>query len=230
MNTGDRSESDAPRDAHAWETVRRWRQYDAEIRVNTLRIVAVGGFYVIHLLHHYSAGGGNRFLGFLQFGSGATLSQPLHFAVTAVAVAWAMWALLVHSLLREQVFPRWLPVVSICLDNVLLTAILILTSGATSPLVSGYFLIIMMAGLRLDLRWIRMAAGSSILGYLFVLGCTRWPRGLLLENPLPRVPRFHQLMVLLALLLSGVIVGQLIRHIRRVADELPPSSGGGAGT
>ena len=91
---------------------------------------------------------------------------------------------------------------------------------AASPLLAGYFLIIIMSGLRLELRLVWDAAGASIAGYLFVLGCTRWPRGLLLENPLPEVPRYQQLMVIAALAIAGVIVGQCVRHARQLADDV----------
>lgn len=214
----------ADRDSEAWDVARRWRQYEAEIRVNTMRIIAIGTFYLIHLAHHYSASHPNRWLNILQLGGGEALSQTLHVAVTSVAVAWTMWALLLHSLLREHVFPRWLPVVSTGLDTFLVTAMLLLSSGAASPLVAAYFLIIMMAGLRLDLWLVRAAAGGCLVGYIVVLGATRWPRGLLLENSLPAVPRYQQLMVLAALLLSGVIVGQWVRHARRMADDLVRSN------
>jgi hypothetical protein len=214
----------AARVAEAWDVARRWRQYEAEIRVNTMRIIAVGTFYLIHLVHHYTASHPHRLLSLLQLGGGEALSQKLHMAVTAVAVAWTMWALLVHSLLREHVFPKWLPAISTGIDTLLLTAMLLLSSGAASPLVAGYFLIIMLAGLRLDLWLIRAATGGCLLGYIVVLGATRWPRGLLLENTLPAVPRFHQLMVLAALLLSGVIAGQWVRHARCMADDLVRSN------
>ncbi|HMC09994.1 MAG TPA: hypothetical protein VKH44_01840 [Pirellulaceae bacterium] len=218
------------RDDEAWDVARRWRQYEAEIRVNTMRIIAVGSFYLIHIVHQYSANHPARWLSILQLGSGEALSEKLNVAVTSVAVAWTMWALLVHSLLRDRVFPWWLPAVSTGLDTLLLTAMLLLSSGAASPLVAGYFLIIMLAGLRFELWLVRAAAGACLAGYIVVLGATRWPRGLLLENTLPRVPRFQQLMVLAALLLAGVIAGQWVRHARRMADDLVQSNRRETGT
>ncbi|MBI3863627.1 MAG: hypothetical protein HY290_17185 [Planctomycetia bacterium] len=214
-------QSSAPTDVNdAWNVARRWRQYEAEIRVNTLRIIAVGSFYLIHLVNQYSAGSSQNWLWFLHLGGNDALSEKLHVAVTAIAVAWMAGALLVHSLLRERVFPRWLPAASTGLDTLLLTAMLLLSSGAASPLVAGYFLIIMMSGLRLNLTLIRAATAGCLAGYLAVLGAARWPRGLLLENALPVVPRYQQLMILAALVLSGVVVGQWARHARRLADDL----------
>lgn len=212
----------------AWDIACRWRQYEAELRVNVLRIIAVGLFYLVHLAHYHAADGAS-WLAFLQMDGGTKISPNRHLAITAVAVAWTMWAFAVHFLLQDRVFPRRLPVVSIVIDSTLLTAILTLSNGAASPLVAGYFLIIIMAGLRLNLGWIWLATGSAMAGYLFVLGCTKWPRGLLLEQPLPHVPRYHQVMVILALVLAGLVVGQSVRHIRRVVNDIARVSQQGPG-
>ena len=117
---------------------------EAEIRINTLRLVAIGLFYLVHLAHYYSGRAEDSWLGFLQLNDGVQVSEPMHRAVTTIVVAWTIWALLIYSLLRDHIFPRWLPILSICVDNILLTAVLVLSRGAASPLVAGYFLIIIM--------------------------------------------------------------------------------------
>ena len=208
-----------PQDA-IWAVAGRWRQREAEMRINLVRIAAVGVFYLIHLAHHWAATHDSSLLKSLELETGGVLSSKFHIAVTCIAVAWTMLALLVHAMLLQGRFPRWLGVASSLLDVVLLTAMLLLSSGAASPLVAGYFLIIIMAGLRLELRLVCETAGVSIAGYLFVLGCTRWPQGFLLDNPLPAVPRFQQLMMIAALAIAGIIVGQWIRHARRLADDM----------
>ncbi|MBM4003655.1 MAG: hypothetical protein FJ295_10265 [Planctomycetes bacterium] len=209
-----------------WETASRWRQYEAELRVNLLRICAVGAFYGIHLLHRAASDGRFDWLRFLQLDEGPALAAPLHLAVTAIAAGWLAMAWLVHALLRDQVFPRWMPLVSMSLDVVFLTATLVLANGARSPLVLGYFLILAMTGLRMNLLLVRMATGIAIGGYLMVLGCTRWPMGLLKELNLPSVPRYQQLMVVAGIALTGIVVGQWVRHVRKVVDDLcDPSAG-----
>ena len=140
-------------------------------------------------------------------------------------LAWVLWSLLVHVLLLDRVFPRRLPLVSICVDSLLLTAVLLCGSGAASPMVCGYFLIVMMAGLRLNLNWVKAAAGCCLAGYVVLLGCARWPQGVLLAQPHPTLPRYHQLMVGIAIVMSGVIVGQLVRHVRQLAFDLQRVSG-----
>jgi hypothetical protein len=217
-----------PQDA-TWSVARHWRQREAEMRINLVRIAAVGIFYLIHLVHHWAATHDSSLLKSLELDTGGVLTDKLHVAVTCIVVAWTMLAVLVHAMLREGRSPRWLSVGATFLDVILLTAALLLSSGAASPLVAGYFLIVMMAGLRLDLRLVWETAGLSIAGYMFVLGCTRWPQGFLLENILPAVPRYQQLMMVAALALSGVIVGQWIRHARKLAGDLARASRQGIG-
>lgn len=210
----------------SWQTACRWRQYESEVRVNLIRIAAVGVFYAVHLVHQVAASGNHRIFAVLGLDAGTVLPKPNHVAVTCLALAWVMLALFIHSLLLARRFPRWLMYVSTGGDILLLTGVLALTSGARSPLVAGYFLIVMMAGLRLDLWLVRATAAGTLIGYLVLLGSSRWPVGLAKLNELPTVPRYHQLMVVAALSLSGVVVGQWIRHARRLARDLERGEAG----
>jgi hypothetical protein len=209
-----------PKRSDAWEAARRWREREVETRVNFVRIAAVGSFYLIHLLQQWAASSRSELLVSLGLGGSEALDQRLHLAVTCLVIAWTVLALLVHVTNRELKRPMWLATLSTAVDLMLLTGMLLLSSGAASPLVAGYFLIIMLAGLRLNLQLVRLTTIGAIVSYLVVLGCTRWPQGMLIENELPRVPRFQQLMTLVALLLSGVIIGQWTRHSRRLAEDI----------
>lgn len=215
--------NDAPA-ADRWAAARRLRQYEAEIRVNLVRIAAVGAFYLVHLLHHFAASGKHAWLGFLGLEGGAWLTPQLHLAVTCIVLAWVMAALVVQQLLQAGLFPRWLMYASTGADLCFLTAILTLSSGAASPLIAGYFLIIIMSGLRFDVRLVRLTTCGAICGYAFLLGAARWPMGLTAINTLPVVPRYQELMVVAALLLAGVVVGQWLWHVRKLVDDLVRSS------
>lgn len=201
-----------------WHVFQRWQQYDAELRVNLVRILSIGVFYLIHLANHSLPRADAWLRSTIQLPPlpiDDRLGDSRHYAVTALAFAWLMLALVIHTLLRNRTFPHWLPAVSVAADSLLLTAILLLSSGAASPLVSGYYLIIVMAGLRYDLRLVRGTAICTLAGYLFVLGATRWPMGILEQQPLPTVPRYHQLMMMSAMILLAVTVGQMVRQIQR---------------
>ena len=99
-------------------------------------------------------------------------------------------------------------------DIVLLTGILMVAQGPRSPLVVGYFLVIALATLRFNLPLVRMATVGSMAGYLFLLGYARW----FTDRDL-HVPRYHQIIVLLALGLTGIVLGQVIRRVHALAKE-----------
>jgi hypothetical protein len=207
-----------------WEAACRWQQYEAELRVNLVRMGAVGAFYIVHLVHHLAAGGKVPFLKALGLDAGTVLNTQTHAALTYAVLAWVMIGLWIHRSLSSRVFPGWLMYASTLSDLCLLTAILVLTSGATSPLVAGYFLIVMMSGLRFDLPLVRWTTAASVFGYLIVLGCAKWPIGLSKLSPLPTVPRYQQLMMIVALLLAGVVVGQWVRQAHQLARQVTSGS------
>lgn len=241
-------ESVTPESSHDadWRAARRRAQYVAEVRVNLIRAVAIAVFYLLHLAH-YHAGQGSvwaRLLGLdappassvsttpasagpaTDMGTApvGTISRETHLAITAAALAWLMASFAIHAALAQRMFPRWLMTASTLLDLALLTLVLSISLGPGSALVAAYFLIIMMAALRLDLRLVWLAAGGAMLGYLMLLGVARWPRGLALQNELPRVARYHQAMMLAALALAGVLAGQFVRAAHRLAADLLAAS------
>jgi hypothetical protein len=197
------------RDDRAWHIVGRWQEYAGEARANLLRIVGIAAFYAIELANYHGLS-----LGFLQLPRQADITPEFHRAVTALAVAWTMVALAVHLCLVRQVFPAALKYISTAADLLLLTAILMIADGPRSPLVMGYFLIVVLSGLRFSLPLVRSTTGGALAGYLIVSGYARWfaVRDL-------RVPRYQQIMVLLALALTGVVLGQILRRVQPIAKE-----------
>jgi hypothetical protein len=134
--------------------------------------------------------------------------------VTALALAWAFVALGVLICLTQHVFPASLKFLSTAADLVLLTIILMLADGPKSPLVVAYFLLIVLALLRFSLPLIWFTCGGSILCYMFLLGYAKW----FAVHDI-RVPRYQQAIFLLALVLTGIILGQVVRRVRRMASE-----------
>ena len=96
----------------------------------------------------------------------------------------------------------------------LLTGILTVADGPRSPLVVGYFLLIVLSTLRFNLPLVRVATVGSMAGYLFLLGYAKW----FTDRDL-RLPRYHQIIFLLALALSGIVLGQVIRRVHGLAKE-----------
>lgn len=227
MAVGVTSESTTERD---WFVAQRWQAYDAESRANLLRIVAIGAFYLLHLWTYFSSQGRLPKLGFWQFAEAGEINRQFHVLVTLIAVAWAMLALGILLALQQRIFPRWLPYFSTACDIVLLTSVICLGGAARSPLVVGYFLILILAALRLSLPLVWFSTAGSALAYLAVLGAAKWPDRLGITKLIGetadelRVPRYHQAITLLAIVLAGVMLGQIVRRVRRLAMELAERS------
>ena len=146
------TEVPATGDDRQWFIVGRWQEYEGEGRANLLRIAGIAAFYGIELANYWTG----------------VVDRPFHQAVTALALAWALIALGVLFCLGQHIFPASLKFLSTAADVVLLTAILVLADGPKSPLVVAYFLLIVLATLRLSLRLVWFATLGSMLGYLFL--------------------------------------------------------------
>jgi hypothetical protein len=197
----------------------RWQGFAAEARVNLLRIIAIGAFYIVHLWSYYSSLGKVPPLGFFQIAGAGEIGKEFHSEITLLAVAWAMLALGILYALHQKFFPRWLPYFTTASDVVLLVAVLCIANGPRSPLVAGFFLVLVLASIRLNITLIRFTTICCGLGYLAVLGYAKWSaRGQQLADEI-RVPRYHEVIVLLAILLAGVMLGQVVRTAWRLFDE-----------
>lgn len=182
-----------------WFIVGRWQEYEGEGRANLIRIIGVGAFYGIELVNYYTG----------------VVDRPFHQAVTALAFMWALVALGVLYCLGQRIFPASIKFLSTAADIGLLTAILTLADGPKSSLVVGYFLVIVLASLRFSLRLIWFAASGSMLGYLVLLGYAAW----FAQRDDLRVLRYQQAIFLLALALTGVVLGQVIRRMKKMAQD-----------
>src|SRR3954470_19717308 len=144
-----------------WFVAQRWQAYEAEAGANLLRIIAIGAFYLVHLWTYFGSRGWLPNYGFLLVTESGEITRRFHILVTLIAVAWAMLALGILLALQHRIFPRWLPYFSIGCDIVMLTSIVMLGGMARSPLVVGYFLILIVATLRLSLPLIWFATWAS---------------------------------------------------------------------
>src|SRR4051812_30284160 len=167
-----------------WFIAQRWQAYEAESRANLLRIIAIGAFYLVHLWSYFSSQGRVPNFGFFQLADAGEIPKQFHTLVTLLAVAWAMLALGILLALQQRIFPPWLPYFSTACDIVLLTGMICLGSMARSPLIVGYFLVLILAALRLSLPLIWSATAACAVAYFCVLGCAKWPEHLRLSTSL----------------------------------------------
>lgn len=178
-----------------WFISGRWQEYEGESRANFLRIIGIAAFYLVELL--------NR----------ANVDPRFHFAVTALAAAWVMCAWAVYICLKRRVFPAGMKYFSTGVDLVLLTCLLLLGDGPRSPLVAGYFFILCLASLRFSVGLVRFAAAGAVISYVVVFRQALWMR------PALAVSRNYELIVVLALILCGTTLGQVLRRVRAFADD-----------
>jgi len=192
-----------------WYIVGRWQEYEGEGRANLIRILAIGLFYTVQLSHYY---------GFVDRGPDDPAFQQatvFHHAATTLAVAGSLASLAILLCMRRRVFPGSLKYVSSSVDILLVTCLASIGEGPKSPLVVVYFLIIAMAGLRFSLRLVWCTSIGSMLGYLALVGVKddQW------FDPNHFVEPVEQIMTLASLALTGVIIGQVIRRVRALAED-----------
>ena len=200
--------SSTPAADRSWFIVGRWQEYEGEACANLLRIISIGAFYIIELINYHGL-----HLGILDMPQ--IRNEAFHRSITALAVSWTLLCLAMLLCLRRQIFPSWLKFASTLADIVLLTGVLMIANGQHSPMVVGYFLVIAVAALRFSLRLIWLATAGSAAGYLFILGYDRWYRP---PGVLP-LERFEQLIMLVAIVLTGIVLGQMVRRVRGMAEE-----------
>ncbi len=197
-----------------WHVVSRWQEYEGEARANLLRIAGIGCFYAVELLDYYGLHVGS-------FEYPPVVDRTFHQLVTAVAFAWALMGMAVLLLQKNRIFPAGLKYGTTAADLFFLTWVLVLADGPRSPLVAGYFLIIVLAALRFSLWLVRFSAAGAVAGYLFVLGQGKW-----FAQPPRTVPRHHQLIMVVALALTGVVLGQIVRRAGRHGQGVRRTRGG----
>ncbi|RLB51502.1 MAG: hypothetical protein DRJ42_16720 [Deltaproteobacteria bacterium] len=187
--------------------VERVWSYRGEERANLMRILAIACFYAIELVNRHGLN-----LGFIEFPPVEGVDERFHAAVTALAVAWVASALGVLIMMRSRRFPTTLKYITTTVDVVLLTSILLIADGPRSPLVITYFIILAAAPLRFSAGLVRYTALATIVGYVVLVG-DAW-----LRRPETRVPRYQQLMTILALALAGLALVYLMKMLREAAE------------
>lgn len=178
-----------------WFISGRWQEFEGESRANLLRVAGIAAFYLVELL--------NR----------ANVEPRFHSAVTALAAAWVMCAWGVYVCLKRRVFPTGMKYLSTGVDLLLFTCLLLLGDGPRSPLVVGYFFILCLASLRFSVSLVRFAAVGAVISYVVVFRQALWMR------PALAVSRNYELIVVLALVLCGATLGQVLRRVRAFADD-----------
>lgn len=195
-------------ETEAWDDVRRLEEWAGEVRVNLIRLTGIVLFYGRHLVEYLFAA------------PGAYVRGPYHLRVTWLAAAWGAAVLLVRFHVARRFVPPWLKYAATAWDLFLVTVLCMIAGGPRSPLVLLLFLVVAMAPLRLSLRLVYATTAGAILSYLSVLAFYAWfkiGRAKYYSTPELRIPRREEAIYVLALLVAGLLAGQVVRQARRIA-------------
>lgn len=194
--------------ARQWFIVGRWQEYEGEGRANLLRAIAVGIYYAVHLVNYFN-------YEWFYYEPPPAEYLKFHSNCTLLAAGWLFVALAVLISLQRQYLPSYLKYLVATLDLLLLTALIALHGGPNSPLVSIYFLLIGLAGLRFQLPLIWLTTLGAMVSYLVLVGKVDkvW------FDTEHTVPIISQLVMYVGLGMMGVIVGQMVRRVRAMAED-----------
>src|ERR1041384_776227 len=112
-----------PRRDGDWEALGRVESWAGEIRVNVIRVLAIALFYGRHLIE------------LMLSARDSDVRGVFHARVTAVVVAWAAMAGVVHILLRRRRYPPEMKFVTSVLDVLMITLLCGIAGGPKTPLV-----------------------------------------------------------------------------------------------
>lgn len=193
----------------AWNQIQRGLEFSGEQIANRLRLLAVGLFYAIHVLNWYGLSVGVEIIPPL-----AHQDPQFHARITLIVVAWVMLSLGLMLALHHRIFPCWLKYLSTGIDLLFLASILLIADGPSSASVVGLFVIVALSAIRFDLGLVRCTVvGAGIVFALLVY----YARTMVTPAKEIDVTNAQAMMMFAALLMEGIVLGQLIRRVRHTA-------------
>ncbi len=198
----DTSEVAAP-----WYAVYRAQAFRGEERVNAIRVAGILLFYALHLAN----------LNGISFGpiqlEAVEGVREIHAAITAIVAGWLAVPLIVVVALRSRRFPRWFSYLTTAFDIVFLTCTLLVADGPSSAVCVAYFVLLAGSVLRFQAALVRFTTVGCMLGYGLIAGQAT------LYREAVRVPRYEQLMFLIALGLVGGVLSRMLISVREAAEH-----------
>ena len=194
-----------------WLIRSRIESLAGEARVNLVRLAAVFAFYLRHLIA-------------LAVTETSRETVRYHTGATVVAAAWFAVVVAIHVCLTRRYLPAWLKYAACAFDLAMVVALCMLRAGPRSPIILLFFPVIISAAVRLSLPLIYFTTAGAILGYLAVLANYAWRvigYDRYYADAALRIPRGEEAMFILALLVTGVFAGQIVRQARRLTRPLP---------
>ncbi len=158
----------------------------------------------------------------------AASDQQFHRQATYLSAAWLLVSLAALVAIARHWMPAGLKYATCAVDVGLLTAVAWFGSGAASPLVCLYLLLIVMAGLRGSLKLIWFVTLLSMVAYLALLFLPDHD-AVTIVTAVPEQARRPKpiavLVVVLGIAACGLVTGQLVRMLRQIVSEVSDRSG-----
>ncbi len=191
-----------PRTAKAWHIASRWQEFQGEMRAAVLRGILVLLFYSIHMVHY------------LTLESINASDRLFQRQVTLITVAWLFLSMSILIALRGGFMHPSLKYVVTGIDFGLVSVLAWLGHGPNSPLVTALFLVLVMASLRIRIGLIWFATLSSMTCYMLLVGSAdaSW------FDAKHETPLLTQAITMCSLSSTGLVLGQIVRSTRTMAD------------
>ncbi|MEZ4322577.1 MAG: hypothetical protein R3F61_34235 [Myxococcota bacterium] len=196
-------------DAVALHVSRRLFALEGETRINLLRVFAVAAFYLVHLVNRYLVG----------MTTGATLDTPLgtvpvyDTAATAISIAWAAMSAAVLLIVRSSLLRRIVAPGTTALDVAFLALLLLIGNGPSSPMVVVLPLLIAASGMRGQREMVWLATVGGLIAYALSIGAA------LQFRPDLMPPRYHILVVSMAVVMAGVVTDVTVSGFWRLVEQ-----------
>ena len=186
----------------SWHIASRWQEFEGEMRSAVLRAILVVVFYTIQLVHH------------LSLDIVSDVDRIFHRQVTMAAIAWLFLSMSILIALRGSFMPPLLKYIATGVDISLVTLLAWLSHGPSSPLVLAVFVVLAIAALRFRLGLIWFATLASMVSYMLLVGSVdaSW------FDSVHTTPILTQAITICSLASTGIVLGQLVRTPRRMAD------------
>jgi hypothetical protein len=191
-------------DDRSWSDAQRLESYAGELRLNLIRLVAIAGFYGYHLLDAY-----------VLRPDDPAIHGIYHARIAGSALIWAIGAVALQLYLVNRWVPAALKYVATAWDLVMITVVLMIGKDPYSLLTVLYLLVVAAAALRLCLVLVYAATLGAMAGFLLFHGYIRFWLAL---PPDQRLSHAQQTLFLLAVAVTGLIAGQVVRQARRLVQ------------
>ncbi len=191
-----------------WHIASRWQEFEGEMRASVLRGILVVMFYSVQLIHH------------LTLATMGDTDRVFHRQVTFSAIAWLFVSMAVFLSLRVGFMPSWLKYLTTSVDLGLVTLLAWLSHGPASPLVCALFLVLVLASIRFRIGLIWFATLGAMICYMLLVGAVdaSW------FDTKHETPILTQAITLCSLGCTGIVLGQVVRSARTMAESFSERS------